>query len=148
MKVFGTIKKVVKPLVDVPTWMGTSTIKDNWRLIRSTYKDIFTPREVKNTETFAEAMARMNLTEADLKARLKEYTILLSVYLIFAIGIISYGVFLLIEGGFLGFIIAFSLGYFSLAQAFRSHFWIFQIKRRKLGCTFKEWFSGTFGVKQ
>jgi hypothetical protein len=31
-----------------------------------------------------------------------------------------------------------------LAQAFRYHFWLFQLRKGKLGCTLREWFNGFF----
>lgn len=148
MKVTGTIKKIVKPLVDVPSWMGTEWIGHHWTVIRDSFQTLFYAREVTYTEDFSQAMARLGLTEADLKKRVRDYSILFIIFLVFGIGVFLYMLYLLSELHWRGGIIAFAVAFFAFAQAFRCHFWVFQIKQRRLGCTFKDWVNGTFRGKK
>ena len=50
------------------------------------------------------------------------------------------------------FITSFGFSTVCLVFAFRYHFWLYQLKRRKLGCTFQEWYRDEvkvhFGQKQ
>ena len=39
-------------------------------------------------------------------------------------------------------LLAFSAVILSLAQAFKHHFWLYQIKQKRFGCSFKDWLLG------
>ena len=43
-------------------------------------------------------------------------------------------------GSIKAFIVSLVVMLIALVLAFRYHFWYFQIKQRKLGCTFNEWY--------
>ena len=67
---------------------------------------------------------------------------------VLAVLILMYSVYLFIEGGHKGGIVALVVMFIALVLAFRYHFWYFQIKQRKLGCTIQEWFNhGLKGIK-
>jgi intracellular multiplication protein IcmV len=46
-------------------------------------------------------------------------------------------------GYFLGALLSLVVAFLALALAFRYHFWFFQIKQRRLGCSVSEWFNQT-----
>lgn len=128
--------------VRVDKWLGYDYLK---RTTKSTYtsaKELFTPAQAEREESFKEAMQRLNITEEDLKQREKEFFRLFVVYLIFATAIFFYGVFIALNGNLMGFVISFCLTLYALSHAFRHHFWMFQIKNRKLGCSLQDWFRG------
>ena len=55
---------------------------------------------------------------------------------------VFFSLYLLFSGFLLSCLLAIAVSILSLSQAFRYHFWYFQIKHRKLGCTFEEWREG------
>ncbi|HBI22042.1 MAG TPA: type IV secretion protein IcmV [Legionella sp.] len=104
----------------------------------STY---FVPQERAPAETFAEAQERLQLTADDLLNR-KKALFRSSLLMIFIAGLILiYILYNLFHAHFLAAgmsLIALSI---ALVLAFRYHFWYFQIKKQKLGCTLREWFQ-------
>jgi intracellular multiplication protein IcmV len=52
-------------------------------------------------------------------------------------------------GSIKAFIVSLVVTLIALILAYRYHFWYFQMKQRKLGCTFSEWYKqGLFGEKK
>ena len=139
-----TTKKVAGHIINIRAdkWIGvdylTSITKDNlaWA------KVIFTPKKTEREETFEQALARLNLTEADIIDRKHEFTRLFNLFATLSLILLTYGIYLAFQGNYMGFAMCFGLTIFSIGQSFRYHFWLFQIKQRKLGCTFQEWFNG------
>lgn len=141
MSFFGRIKKIIKPLVDVPKWIGYRQLVQTNRSLFSFAKKFFIPEKTTTEESFAEALTRLTITEADLSQRVKEFTRLLWVWIALLTICIAYSLHLLSESALRGFFPCLGLSAVILTQVFRYHFWIFQIKHRRLGCTFREWFS-------
>lgn len=149
MKITRTVGKVVKPFVDVPTWVGYKQLAETSKSIGSILKTLFVPAKAERQETFEEALVRLNLTEQDIAQRKKEFTRLLFFYTGLAIVIFLYAIYLAFAHSIHGSIAAFAVTLIALAMVFRYHFWLFQIKQRRLGCSFKEWLnSGFIGDKQ
>ena len=98
------------------------------------------PQKAKRTETFEEAMVRLRLSKADISQRTQEFKRLFIIFLVIFIVLLSYTVYLLSEGSIRPGLVSLVLTFIVLAQIFRYHFWLFQIKQRKLGCTLREWF--------
>jgi intracellular multiplication protein IcmV len=94
-------------------------------------------------ETFEEAMKRYGLTEQRLEERKKMFGKQVIIYLLTGMGVLVYAVFLARAQEYMGMFIAFLVAALAFAYAFRSHFWLFQLKQRRLGCTFKEWLSSS-----
>lgn len=124
-------------------WLGYDSLKIQtnmlWRIVRS----LFVPAAPKRRETFEQALERLNITEEILQ---RNYTRYLFVAVIFAglgVATILFGFWLLFHHHtFSGFILSIPTAGLFLVNAFRYHFWVFQIKHRKLGCTFNEWWQG------
>ncbi len=92
-------------------------------------------------ETFEEALQRLNITEQELEQRRKEFTRLMITYILIAIAVFAYGVYVVsMHKNIAGFIMCFAITIYTLTHAFRYHFWIYQIKYRKLGCSLRDWF--------
>ncbi|MEO8402302.1 MAG: type IVB secretion system protein IcmV [Gammaproteobacteria bacterium] len=124
-------------------WLGYDMLalqfKTSWRIL----KNLFTPATPQRTETFEEAMIRMNLTEDDIKTTSYRYLIFSGLFVV--LGIIATGIsfyFLIHHGAISGWILGLVSATLLFTYAFRYHFWHFQIKHRKLGCTFDEWWQG------
>ncbi len=149
MKILSGIKKIVKPFVDIPSWMGYKQIAEGGRGIVGNIRSLFVPKTTENTETFEAAMERLKLTEADLAQRQKEFKRLIIIFSLLAIVFLVYTFYLLWVGVVTGGVACFGLTILILSYSFRYHFWLFQIRQRKLGCTLREWLdSGFMGGKK
>lgn len=142
----GVFKKIgqglswaYKPAVNVKAWMGLDIIKASSRYVWGVGKSLFVPQKAEYNETFQEALARLNLTEADLKLRHKEFSQLFLIYGAIGVVIALYSLFLFYTMSFMGGVLALVVACLAFALAFRYHFWLFQIKHRKLGCSMREW---------
>lgn len=123
--------------------LGYDTIKRQARLIVDIGKDTFIPVKPERQETFEEAMQRLNLTEDDIKSSEENYLIYSLIFV--ALGAIAFSasfILLFYYNTLSGFLMGLGATALLLTQAFRFHFWHFQIKYRKLGCTFEEWKRG------
>jgi intracellular multiplication protein IcmV len=143
MGLFNVVKTVVKPFVDFPTWMGYKQIRESTGSLLQTLKGLFTPSKAETTETYQEALRRLNLTEKDIEVRKKQFTYLLLMWLVIAIAVLIYGFYLTGLGSWHGFISCVAISLIALVQTFKFHFWLFQIKQKRLGCTFRDWLNGS-----
>lgn len=140
MGIKDVLKVSRKTFFNPRAWLGYDYLRDQTRYIWSSLKEVSTPRQAEYTETFEEAMQRLKLNEKQIKARAKLYFYYVLFFLILSVSDFLYGFYLLFHhGAFLGLVLAFAVCALLLAQAFKYHFWYFQIKHRKLGCTLKEW---------
>jgi intracellular multiplication protein IcmV len=55
--------------------------------------------------------------------------------------IVGYALYTAFKGSMTTSLISFCLALYALTQAFRFHFWLFQLRNRKLGCSIKEWMN-------
>jgi hypothetical protein len=118
---------------------GVRDLTNNYKFVKDYSK------EVINSELHAKSTGRKPI-EADPKQLSSTYNIfkkLFISYLIIFFAALIYSSYNFghhhIVAGFLS--IGFSL--LCLSFAFRYHFWMFQIKRGELGCTFKDWYNAT-----
>jgi intracellular multiplication protein IcmV len=144
----GMFKKVgeglswaYKPAINVKAWMGWDVIKSSSRYVYNIGKSLFVPQEAAGNESFEEALARLHLTEADLKIRQQEFMRLFLIYTAIGVAIILYSIYLFYALSFMGGLLALVVASLSFAVAFRYHFWVFQMKQRKLGCSVREWWQ-------
>lgn len=144
MSFFGGIKKTIKPFVDVPKWVGYRQLVKSNRELFSFAKKFFVPEQASTEESFEAALLRLKVTEADLVQRLKEFKRLMWIWLILLLVCIAYSIHLLSQHALRGFFPCIGLSLVILTQVFRYHFWIFQIKHRRLGSTFRDWFNAYF----
>jgi intracellular multiplication protein IcmV len=147
-KVGRGIGKTGKFLFNVPGWMGLKEIKASGKGIADTAKGLFYTYKSDRQETFDEAVVRLHLSEQDIQQRMKGFFKAALVYTVIALGLFLYTIYLLI-GVYLGAaIISFLLSLLALTLAFRQHFYYFQMKQRRLGCTIKQWFHFLVGARQ
>lgn len=144
MSFFTTIKKIIKPAVDVPKWVDYQQLARNNRSFFGFVKKFFIPDQAKTQESFEEALLRLKLTPADIVQRSKEFTRLMWIWIFLFLINISYSIYLLHNHFFRGFYPCLGISIIILTQIFRYHFWLFQIKQRRLGCSFRDWLNGQF----
>ena len=139
----------MKHIFNVRLWLDTERITSHWQYILSSIKGMLIPQQKVVGETFEEAKRRMNLSNEDLDTRkraLLQLSILMVVICVFLCGYAFYHLF---YGSIPGCLLTLSIMCVSAVMAFRYHFWYFQIKEKKLGCSIKEWFKfGLLGEKR
>lgn len=128
-----------KPAVNVSAWMGVDIIKSSSKYVWGIGKSLFVPQKTTLTESFAEAVVRLKLTEEDLQQRKREFQRLFITYSIIALAIVAYSGYLFYSMSFVSGLMAILVSLLAFALAGRYHFWLFQLKHRKLGCTLHEW---------
>lgn len=145
MGLFTKSKKVAGKIVDVRVdkWVSWDYLSETTNRFKSVLVDIAVPKKATYSETFEEALVRLNLTPEDIAQRKIEFTRLLFFFVGLSLIVILYGLYMAFTGGLVSSLIAFCLSLYCLTQAFRFHFWLFQIKHRKLGCTWQEWFNSS-----
>jgi intracellular multiplication protein IcmV len=132
-----------KTFIDPKSWLDYDMVKDQTKTVASIFKATFSTRPpVAQTESFEQAKKRLRLTEEDIEETEKNYYFFAMLFLAVGVVLLGMGIYLLIDGVFGGFLLAVAIAAVVFAQAFRNHFYYFQMKHRKLGCTFSEWRSG------
>lgn len=123
--------------------LGTKQLKETGTSVKDLAKEAFNHPEAKRSETFSEAMARLKLTPKALAQRHKRFIQLAFAFFGLALLCFSYSVYLAMQGQLAAFILGLAVTCLGLTYAFRYHFWAFQLKHQKLGCSLKEWWQGT-----
>ncbi|MDF3054637.1 MAG: icmV [Gammaproteobacteria bacterium] len=145
-KIFRALGRPFKPFVNIPTFLGWKELKSSYQNLSGMTKAAITPvqKEAAVQESFEEAKARLGLSEQDLINKRKEFLKMSVFYLVMAVGLFIYLIYLLFTGVFLGVFVAAVLVFVALAFAYREHFWYVQMSQRTLGLTFKDWRNYTF----
>lgn len=147
MKKQGIVKRAVKKVADIPTFMDTDSIRYTWNSIRRSAAHLCTPRRASIEESFEEALVRLNLTEDDVQSRIKEFSRLAMIFMIMAVLSFIYSTYNAAMGSISGFLLGFIVTLIVLCRVFYFHFWLFQLKQRKLGCSVKEWLNSNLAEK-
>lgn len=150
MGFWSGFKKTVKPFVDVASWVNLDQLKLYGKSISDIGKGLFIPQHALRNETYEQALRRLKLTEAEVNKKADDLYRLSILFCTIAICLFIYAIYLLIEHkSILAVAISLVLTAVTLAKAFNYHFWVFQIKKRHLGCTFREWFmEGLLGINK
>lgn len=139
---FHSAQKVLGTVVNirVDKWVDLDSIKGTVNFTIRQTKNLFSQhKQVFDIEDFEEARARLHLSEEDLISQLNQYKNLALFFSFLSFTVFIYFIYLVYRSNFMGACMTFGISLFGLSQAFRYHFWMYQIKRKKLGCTLKEW---------
>lgn len=143
----NTMKKRFFSGLNPVRWVGMDQIKGNGHAITDITKKLFDNTkgsQQKSPKSFEEAMRRYGLNEADLQKRMQLSLRLVYFCLGFSVLLIGYTIYLFVSHLVLSGFVTIMLTLLLWAYAFREHFNYFQMKQRRLGCTFHEWFISTF----
>lgn len=141
------IRKILKRYFNPKRIMSIDQIKSFGGLIRESTRGLFKVKQPARVETFDEAKQRLNLTEADIIQKTKQFLVMALIYVSLAIAAFVYAIYLLSEHSFLAAILALVLTFFLLANALREHFWYMQMKLRYLGLNLHDWIKFCIGRK-
>ncbi|WP_131783151.1 type IVB secretion system protein IcmV [Legionella gresilensis] len=143
------VGSLFKSIFNVRAWTDFDRLNAFTLYLTNVLRFLFVPQKNKTSSNeasanFEAAMAAMNLTEANLEARKRGLYRLSILMCVIAFGFLCYAIYHMFLGGIIAALISLVLMLVTLALAFRYHFWYYQIKERKLGCTFKEWYRRGF----
>lgn len=143
------VKKVIFTLFDVRKWSDYDRVRGFTLYLENGIKNLFIPRQKTAEQTFDEALRQYNVDEEALLKKRNGLFRLSMLMCLVAVGFLFYSLYLAAyEGSWHATLLSLVVMMLALVLAFRYHFWFFQIKQRKLGCTFQEWFKlGFLGRK-
>ena len=149
MGFFSTVKKGLTFGIKPKKWIGTDSLKRNGKDIVQMYQQLVEKKPTSDRrENFSECMQRYGLSEADVQKRMKKSQ--RTAYGFLAVGgaALVYAIYWWTQGRFLPGILSIVMTLLLSAHAFREHFNYFQIKQRRLGCTFSDWLAFVSGKKK
>ena len=121
--------------------VGMPILKGAARFMGDIARGFFTIPKTEQRESFEQAMRRMHLSEADLSARHKQFMQQFFIFLLGSLGLLLYSIYLFAELALIPATIVLLMAMIFVIYAFRAHFWAFQIKHKKLGCSWQEWWE-------
>lgn len=143
------ISRVFKRIINVRSWLDWDRLKSSTLYLGTAVKKLFVPQTAEESESFKEAVKKLNLSEADLQNKQKSLFRLSMLMLGIAFVILIYTGYQLYYIQLKAALVSLIITLIALALAFRYHFWYFQIKKHKLGCSLKEWYKqGLLGEKE
>ena len=120
-------------------WMGMQEIKSNASNIRTLFNELTKYDQSEFSETFEEAIKRLNLSEQDIATRTIYFLRLSMLYLFFALCLVAYSIYLYYVGDLIGTLMCLPIISVLLSFCFKEHFWYTQMKHRRLGMNFRNW---------
>jgi intracellular multiplication protein IcmV len=137
--------RVISRIINVRYWSDWDRVRSITKYLFNGIKKFFIPQEKEASETFIEAKHRLNLSDSELLAKQKAlYRLSILMVAVAALLLIYFG-YQLFMVNILAALLSLVMVGVALALAFRYHFWYYQIKEKKLGCSMYEWFK--YGLK-
>jgi intracellular multiplication protein IcmV len=145
----GKIKRAFvwtfKPFINFTEMLGFSALKHTFKDITHDVKLVAsTPEAGAPDENFEQAAKRLRLSEKAIARKAADFLRLALVFAMMGIVILLYAMSLGWRGDLSTFVLAFAVSLLAFGYAFRFHFWYFQVKSRKLGCTLHDWYHSSF----
>lgn len=142
---------LIRKVFNVRAWCDYDRMKIITGYVLNAFKQLFIPdkKNPKNArKNFKNAVSEMRLSKTELNSQQKSLYRLALLMCFLALLLGSYGFYHLFAGAYRAFFVSIVLTALALVLAFRYHYWYFQIKEQKLGCSFKEWYQkGLLGRK-
>ncbi|HHT0592538.1 TPA: type IVB secretion system protein IcmV [Legionella anisa] len=149
MKKQSRIVRLVSRIINVRRWFDWERMKAFTMYLGNGFKRLFVPQKKVEGESFNEAVQLLNLSYESILLKQKSLFRLSIIMVLAALLILGYAGYQLFFGSIKAFLVSLIVTLIALVLAFRYHFWYYQIKNRKLGCTFNEWYrQGLLGEKK
>ena len=136
----GGVRRGLRSLVNFPAWMGWKDLSRNASFIKSMVVSLLTVSKAEHQETYEEAVERLNLSSKELQQRQQGFLQMAILYFILMLLLMAYAVYLVFVGTLTAVLMSSVLVLVTASLAFREHFWYFQMKQKRLGCSLKSWF--------
>ncbi|MBA4696470.1 MAG: type IV secretion protein IcmV [Legionella sp.] len=136
------LKNFFKRIFQIRWWLDLDRIRSGLNYLINGAKVLFIPQKNQiPTESFDAAVSRFQLSNQELQQKGKSLFHLSLLMCVLALAIGSYTVYQFLYGSYHSAFLSLVLALIALTLAFRYHFWYFQIKTQKLGCSISEWFQ-------
>ncbi|OGT22574.1 MAG: hypothetical protein A3C55_05465 [Gammaproteobacteria bacterium RIFCSPHIGHO2_02_FULL_42_13] len=147
MGIFKSVSnQLIKPAINVKGWASWTFFKDNTASLVRMLKPVFMVHRLredeKTRESFEHALERLGMTETDVERKVQFLKRSFTFYMSVVAVAVLYAIYLFFHADVFSLVVTILLFFLFLVKAFQMHFWLFQIKHRKLGCSFSEWWSG------
>ena len=130
-------------------WSDAERVKGFFGYIQTLFQRLFVIQPTQSKESFAQAQARLKLTDEALLIKQQSLLRLSVLMCVFAVAMLGYTLYQCFYGYFFSVLLSFIVSLLAFAFAFRYHFWYFQIKQQTLGCSLRMLFQqGLLGRKR
>jgi|AntRauTorckE5430_2_1112549.scaffolds.fasta_scaffold00008_10 hypothetical protein len=138
---FG-FRSTFKSLFNVKSWIGWSAISQNGVWIRDMYGNLLRPVNTSPVkETYEQACERYGYTPDFLLHQMQQFKKAVTVYLaLFGVGIV-YMLWLYYQQKWMAAVVMLPLNFMLFSFYFRESFWLMQMRQKRLGMNFKDWFN-------
>jgi len=116
--------------------LGVQEIKENTKFVAQAGKDLLRPEKPSSNPLPLEKVPAEKIANAK-----KTFTRMFWTYMIILGLVVLYLIYLLVHGHFIPALVTLAFAVAVAAMAFRYHFWLTQIRKKKLGMDFQEWLS-------
>lgn len=148
MEIRNIFKISRKTFFNPREWLGYDSLKESHIAIKENVLEAFKKEKPQYQESFGEAMNRLKLSEEDVAQRISTYRSYAFSFLFLAVIIFLYTFHILFRYMyFTPWLMGMGVTGLFLAQAFRYHFWAYQMQQRRLGITYAEWKNHILGIK-
>ena len=148
MEIRNIFKVSRKTFFNPSGWFGYEILKEQHETIKENVRAVLKPAKAAREETFEAAIQRLGLTEADVKQRMITYTRYTYFFCFCAAIIFFYSFYLLFRHWVITpWLMGMGVTGLFLSQAFKFHFWVYQMQLRRLGVSFQEWKNHVLGHK-
>lgn len=136
---YSNTRRIFKTVFNLRGLIDFDRTKNTLAQILDLGKIYFIPMKQQEKASFETEKSRLNLTDDELSAKQRSLFRLSILMLCVAVIVFFYALYQFLYGTILGAIPSCTIFGVALALSFRYHFWYYQIKERKLGCTFEDW---------
>lgn len=136
------LQQHIKSIFRIRWWLDLERIRGGFAYLTKGAKTLLVPQKPqKPKESFNAAATRLHLNAADLEQKSKSLRGLSLLMCLVALCMTGYTIYQILYGSYHAAFLSVVLTLFALVLAFRYHFWYFQIRSQKLGCSISEWYQ-------
>lgn len=121
-------------------WSDAERIQGFFQYIQELFQRLFVLQPKPAKESFEAVQERLQLTDEALLIKQRSLFRLSILMCVFALAMLVYTAYQCFYGYFFAIILSGIVSLLALTFAFRYHFWYFQIRQKKLGCSLRVWF--------
>jgi len=134
-----------KSFIDVKKWSSYDEVKSNTKTVWGLFRRLTQrPTQELRKENYEDAIARLGLTPEQIDIRKRNFLYSALVYWAFTLIFVVYFIYLLIHLRWLASLLTLVLVVVIAMTAYRENFWYMQMRKKKLGCGFREWLAFIF----
>ena len=142
--------KLLRSIFNPRVWMDYDQVRDSTKYLKDGIENIYTLKEkVRGDQSFEEAIREQGIDPDHIELQKKSLLRISLFMVVISIGVFIYAALHLVNKNFHASAASFVIFLVVLSMAFRYHFWYYQLKAKRLGCTVREWFiCGVCGAKK